>query len=397
MRGNRVKTAAMVTNTHSANLLWLKRLVILIFGLAILQNLLPPNGFSGTVLIFDYEFGLMRRGLIGELGNFYWGDTASAAEVLAVSAIMSLFGLVCLLALMGMRLFSGQTTLWLALLLVTSFAFKAIVGFTGYMDMILIGLTALAAMTPAQRLIGIVARTLAVIVGMFCHEIMLAYFTVFLCVDLWIGRGHRITLREVSLASVPMIGALAVFVVLQVFGHVSASDVPQIVDYVNQKAAFTADTEATDVIGRSVRDNLALMAQKRGEMGYRSWLIFDGIPLAIMMLWMIWLNLRFMAARFNGLAQFMVVAAILAPQSLNLIAFDVVRFGAISVLVGFLTLMTLIRADDEAEQRLKEILTLPVFVVVLVLNQQFMVTQINTGLAHLYELPWVLLEQLTWF
>jgi len=38
-----------------------------------------------------------------------------------------------------------------------------------------------------------------------------------------------------------------------------------------------------------------------------------------------------------------------------------------------------------------------VFIVVMMLNQQFMVTQINTGLAHLYELPWVLLEQSKWF
>jgi hypothetical protein len=31
------------------------------------------------------------------------------------------------------------------------------------------------------------------------------------------------------------------------------------------------------------------------------------------------------------------------------------------------------------------------------LNQPFMGTQINTGWAHLYELPWVLLEQVKWF
>ncbi len=112
---------------------------------------------------------------------------------------------------------------------------------------------------------------------------------------------------------------------------------------------------------------------------------------------MMWLNLRLMSGRFSGLAQFLVLCAIMAPQSLNFIAFDVVRFGAISVLVGFLMIMTLIKADDDAEVRLKHILTLPTFIVVLVLNQQFTVTQINVGWAHLYELPWVLLEQAKWF
>ncbi len=387
----------MIANVQSANTLWLKRLVLLIFALAVLQNMLPPNGFSGTVLIFDYEFGLMRRGLIGELGNFYWGAQASPNEVLTVSAGISLFGLVCLLILTIKRLFQTQTALWLALLLFSSFAFKAIVGFTGYMDLILIGLTCLAVLTDPKKLVGILARALAVFVGMFCHEIMLAYFAVFLCVDLWLRRGSTVSMAEVFLASVPMLAGIAAFSVLSMFGHVSPEDAPIIIDYVTQKADFTADGEATNVIGRSIRDNFALMADKRTEMGYRSWIILDGIPLALMMLWMMWLNLKVMSARFNGLAQFMVLAAILAPQSLNLIAFDVVRFGAISVLVGFLTLMTIIRTDDDAELRLKHILTLPVFLVVLVLNQQFMVTQINTGWAHLYELPWVLLEQVKWF
>lgn len=228
-------------------------------------------------------------------------------------------------------------------------------------------------------MIGVLARALAVFVGMFCHEIMLACFAVFLCVDLWIRRGSRLALNKIVLASVPLLAGICAFAVLSVFGHVTPENVPLIVEYVSQKADFTADGEATNVIGRSVGDNLELMAEKRLDMEYRSWVILDGIPLAVMMLWVMWLNLRVMAARFNGLAQLMVLAAILAPQSLNVIAFDVVRFGAISVLVGFLTMMTLIRADEDAEVRLKHILMLPVFLVVLFLNQQFMVTQINTG------------------
>lgn len=387
----------MMTHAHSAQTLWLKRLVIFVFALALLQNLLPPNGFSGTVLIFDYEFGLMRRGLIGELANFYWGEEASANEVLAVSAALSLVGLLCLLVLAIRRLFNSEVALWLALLLFTSFAFKAIVGFTGYMDMALMALTCLSVLTDPRGIFGIVARMFAAFVGMFCHEIMLAYFTIFLCVDLWLRRGYQLRLREIVIAFLPFMAACSAFAILSVFGHVGAEDVPKIVDYVNQKAGFSADVEATNVIGRSIGDNLDLMAEKRSEMGYRSWVVMDGIPLAVMMLWVMWLNLRLMSGRFNGLVQLGVMGAILAPQSLNLIAFDVVRFGAISVLVGFLTVMTMLHVDDEADLRLKRILTLPVFIVVLVLNQQFMVTQINTGLAHLYELPWVLLEQIKWF
>ncbi len=99
----------------------------------------------------------------------------------------------------------------LALLLVSSFAFKAIVGFTSYMDMILIGFVCLAALSDPNQIFGILIRALAIFVGMFCHEIMLAYFAVFLCVDLWMRRGYHITVAEISLASTPLLAGIITF------------------------------------------------------------------------------------------------------------------------------------------------------------------------------------------
>ncbi|MEJ6710425.1 MAG: hypothetical protein QNK92_16820 [Amylibacter sp.] len=145
--------------------------------------------------------------------------------------------------------------------MVSSFAFKAIVGFTSYMDMILIGFVFLAAVSDPNRIFGILIRALAIFVGMFCHEIMLAYFAVFLCVDLWMRRGYHITVAEISLASTPLLAGIITFVVHSIFGINAAENAPVIVEYINQKSAFTADSEATDVIGRSICDNFALMGE----------------------------------------------------------------------------------------------------------------------------------------
>ena len=69
---------------------WLIRLIWAVVFHAILRNLFPPNSFTATVLIFDYEHGLVRRGFWGEVLNLYWGDTVSKGEVFAASAALTL-------------------------------------------------------------------------------------------------------------------------------------------------------------------------------------------------------------------------------------------------------------------------------------------------------------------
>ncbi|MEM6620417.1 MAG: hypothetical protein AAF631_14115, partial [Pseudomonadota bacterium] len=158
-----VGAAALIATPEA--LRWMQRLVLLVFALALVRDLLPPNGFSGTVLLFDYEFGLVRRGLLGELANLYWGKTVTPGEVFAVSAAMSLLGLSALLVWLGRSLLASRETVLLALIFVTSFGFAAVVGTTGYMDMVLIALTLGAAATDPNRASGLVARVVVTVVG----------------------------------------------------------------------------------------------------------------------------------------------------------------------------------------------------------------------------------------
>ena len=387
----------------------LRRIVCLAFGLTLLQYLLPPNGFSVTVLLFDYDFGLIRRGLVGAVANFYWGDTVSRAEALTVSAIMSLFGLVSLLAYCLIRAARQAEALIWVLLLVTSFAFAAMVGATGYMDMVLIGLVSLALLSDGARITGVVLRGGAAVLGVLSHEVMLAYFCVFLAVDIWLARAGAGVLTRLSLALVPLLAGLLAFGLVATKGQIAPDDLPAFKSYIAQKAEFSVtvtagddlntthdiDPEAVAIVDRSITDNLSVMADKRAEAGYKAWVIFDGLPLAAMMIWLMLINLRLRVGA-HWFDQLLILGAILAPQSLNIIAFDVVRFGAVSCLVGFLLVLSQLRASPNSRDLLRDQLSWPVVLGVLVINQYFAVTQLSIGSAHRQSVPWVLLEQLNW-
>lgn len=376
---------------------WLRRLTVVVFAIAIMQNLLPPNSFSGTVLLFDYEFGFLRRGLIGELANYYFGSNASVAEVLTFSALMSLFGLLCLLLLAVRSLFDNVQGLFIALLLFTSFAFNAIVGTTGYMDMILIGGVALVMLTDPIGFIGVFLRMAVVATGIFIHEAMLPYFAVFFSLEIWLRcRDQRVFKRWFKTA-LPFLAALAAFGVVTAYGTLPTDQIPAYIEYIQTKAGFTTDPEATVVLERSLADNMAFMQEKRAEMGYRGWVVLDGIPLLLMTIWLIWLNLKILPQDSGIITKILLIGAIFAPTSLNVIAFDVVRFGSMSVLVGFLVLISQLRHSPGIQTRLSDVMGWPLFVVILVLNQSIVVTQINTGDAQKYGFPWALVQQLGWF
>lgn len=392
----------MNTPETDANILWLRRLIVVAFGLMLLRFLLPPNGFAATVLLFDYEVGLIRRGVMGSLGNLFWGETVSRAEVFALAAGISLFGLMSLLILIRRMFWSSQASLLLALIFVTSFAFGAIVGSTGYMDLVLVGLAALTLLSDPTRRWGLALRILVAGAGVFIHEIMLPTFAVLLSVELWLARQGRDRIWSFG----PVAAASAGLLVLAIWGQPNAAEVNWFADHIAAKAEFSVtsadaadapvDPAAMAVVGRSLGENLGLMESTRAKPAYRAWLIFDGAPPLALSFWFLWLNLKISAGQ-PPLDRLAILAAILAPLSLNIIAFDVVRFGALSCLVGFLLLGIQTRSEGKARTRLSGVLSWQMALCVVVLGQFFIVSQLSIGSAHTSALPWVFLMQLKWF
>ncbi len=366
------------------------------FILAVIQNVLPPNAFSSTVLLFDFEFGLLRRGLMGEIFNLYWGETVSKSEIFVASVSMTLFGAFSVYLVARKWLFQTNHTLYLVILLFVSFAFAGILGSTGYLDMFLIGLVGLVVLTDPRTIFGLAARCLVCFAGLFVHEAMLPYFVVFLAFDVWIARKSQQETGPYLASSLVLVSGFIAFAVLVIYGEMPADQMQNFRDFIQQKSEFNADSDALDVMGKVLKDNLAVMGEKRQHTGYRAWVVFDGVPLFLMTLWMIWFNLKIAAKGIDTVTRIFLIGAIVAPLSLNIIAFDVVRFGCTSVLVGFLIMVSQIRANPDTVDRIASALSLPMLLGLVVLNLNTKVYQLNVGEAEVYAFPWVILQQLQW-
>ncbi|MCA8868121.1 MAG: hypothetical protein KDA67_05685 [Rhodobacteraceae bacterium] len=367
--------------------------------LALVNHLLPPKPFAMTQLLFDYQFGPVRRGMVGEILNLFTGDEVSRGEVYLAAAVITLagaFGFYLLLKrLMPLELVGG----WLLLILsLNSFAFASFVGNTGYLDGLLLALVALALASDGARVFGLMLRLVIAGLGVMVHENMLPYFTILIGFDLWLTgqRAGWSGARAFLAALAPAFVALAVLVVLTGAAAVQSGDAAAFAGYLEGKAAFWLDPTSTDVAGRSIGSNFALMAELRGTTKYRAWLLFDGLPLALMSLWLYWLAMRLMPKDEPWFTRLLLAGVLLAPISLNVIAFDVVRFGVASVLSGFLAIGLLIRHRPWARERLQAVLTWPHFLVVLVLNVNIFTIQINIGAFHVSQFPWILVTQLRW-
>lgn len=362
--------------------------------LVVVNHVLPPKAFSATQLLFDYEFGLIRRGLAGEVLGWIVGQQVSLGEIYLASVVVTLVGVFAFYLFLQREVgdsLSGQLLLILGL---NSFAFASFAGNTGYLDALLLALVLASLTTDATSLPGLAARVLVCLVGVLLHENMLPYFALLLGFDLFLARGGG---RKATIPALAPVAAGGVLVAcLAVFAELPPDSAAVLAAHVADRADFAFDPNATAVAGRSIGDNFDLMQEMRRTTKYWTWMLFDGVPLAVMAVWLGWLGRRMLGEAATPLALAALAAVLLAPLSLNLIAFDVVRFGVSSVLSGFIALALIARYVDGASERLQETLSWPHFLIVLVLNANMFTIEVNIGAGHMAQFPWVLVTQLQW-
>lgn len=378
-------------NTTTLRLLRMAAVISLL--LLLVNHLLPPKAFAAAQLLFDYQFGLIRRGLVGSLLSPLFGDTVSVREILAAASAISLAG--TLAVWWFLRPKHDSIAAWLLLILaLNSFGFASFTGNSGYLDAVLAALTVLALSVNASRLPGLLLRLVLVVLAMLVHENMLPYFTMLLAFDLWLVRGRGS--KTLLVAASPVLMAALALVAMATLSPISAADTLAFAEHLQGRVEYVLGPNPTTVLGRSISDNFALMAEMRGTTKYWTWVMFDGVPLAAMSLWLIWLAMQVTGRDGELLTRVFIAGVILAPLSLNIIAYDVERFGAASVLVGFMVIVLLVRHLPEAGARLEAALTWPHFLVVLVLNANIFTIGVNVGDGHVSQFPWVLLTQLKW-
>jgi len=306
-----------------------------------------------------------------------------------------LTGAVAFYIYMGRTLPNQVAPLLLLILALNSFAFSSFVGNTGYLDALLLALTVLALSSDAKTNRGLALRLGLSVLGVLIHENMLPYFTILIGFDIWLARRGAKGALAVSLT--PSLAAALMVLILAVLTPMTAQQATAFAAHLQSKAGFALDPTSTVVAGRSIGQNFALMADLHKTTKYWGWVLFDGVPLAMMALWLLWLARRVLGPQTRPLTQLYLAGAIFAPLSLNLIAFDVVRFGTASVLSGFIAIALVMRHVPGAPRRLHDTLTWPLFLLLLVINANMFTIEVNIGAGQTSQFPWVLLTQLKWF
>jgi len=365
------------------------------FLLALVNHVLPPKAFAATQLLFDYSEGLTRRGLVGAALTLLPGDKVSVGEIYAVAALVSLAGAGAFYLFLKRTMPEQRAPLLLIILALNSFAYSSFIGNTGYLDGVLMVLTLLALSSNGARGMGLALRLGLTVLGVMVHENMLPYFTLLIGFDLFLAR--RAQKGALAISLLPATFGLLTLATLLFIGRMSPDQAGAFAAHVQARAGFGVDPSATKVAGRGIAQNFALMADLRGTTKYWAWVLFDGVPLALMSGWLFWLARRLLGASTRDLAVFYLGLVLLAPLSLNIIAFDVVRFGAASVLGGFIAIALILRHIPEAASRLTDTLSWPHFLLLLVLNANIFTIEVNIGAGHTSQFPWVLLTQLKWF
>ena len=374
--------------------LWPRVLLLAAFFAVFLNIFADPYPFAMTQMLFDYSEGWSRRGLVGEFLTFFTGDSVSLREAMVSSVVITSLGAIALVVYLWPRLRGDLFGTLILLVFLCSFAFASFLGSPGYLDGVILALVVLALCALERGPWGFAVAAVALTLSVMTHENALPYYSAMLGLAAVIIYGQT---ARAWFAGIVLVGVgLTVTVLLFTIGQLDSEAALRLAQSIQDKAEFPTDPEALDVAGRGLTENLTYIENIRSRSAYPIWLAYDGGLFAIMAGVMIWLNLAVMAGSPLMLRLWM-VAAILAPKTLNLIAFDVTRFGTASVFAGFMILAVNLRYLPEARTKFGNTLTVPLVVLLLLFNLQASNMQMNPGDRHFYKFPYGFKQNIEWW
>ncbi len=376
---------------HDATMKWMGYAIVASVLLAILNHQLAPSYYSLTHLFFSYDEGFVRRGLVGEVLTWVWPEHPSQRVVFTTAFLITFSGMVSFLVLMLRFLPRSPAGNWVLLIALNSYGLSSYLGASGYLDGILLTLTALAILAP-RGWVGVAVKSVLIAIGALVHEIMVPYFAVLIALDLWLsGRG-----AERWRAVVPLGFGIAFAAMLFAIGEPSAEALESLYAQIADRAPFEPYPDALAVLGQSIDSNSAAYDHFRETSPvYYFMVYFDGSLGLAMAAWLFWLCLATWGPS-DIWTKLAIWGAIFAAFSMNLVAVDVVRFSSMAILCGFMAVAMVCRHGDGTAERLSARLTWPVALLVLVLNANLFTMGLGQDAGHEAQMPWVILHQLNW-
>lgn len=385
------RTETVTVGDGQRRVLWAA--VVVSFLLTIWNHLLPPFDYALTHFFFDYSEGFLRRGLTGAVLERIWPAEVTVSTMYLTAFCITFPGALAVAIYLARWLRGSVAALLLLIIALNSYAFTSFVGFVGYLD----GLLAICAMAalavPATGGPGMVLRIALLGLGALIHESMIPYFACLVAFDVWMA--HEGTRRWMALW--PLAASAVLAVALLRWGALPPEGVAAMAERMAERMPIPPHADAIAILGQSLSGHEEGLETFRQTQFYQLSTLCDGATLAAMSLWLLWLAFRVMGGNVDGWTKLGATAAVLGPLSINLIAYDIARFGAVSVISGFCVIAILLRRQEGAGERLTQNLGLGHALLVLVLNVNLFTMMVAQGTGHTGQAPWVTFKQLAWF
>jgi hypothetical protein len=316
----------------------LRRNAVLIAALVLLANsvlrgLRLPGYWAATHLLFNYQFGFSKRGLMGSLIAYLHSPFFYSYRFCVLESAVFLAANLVLLAMLIKRLVCAGAHS--AVLVYASSAAIVFLAHTiGYFEQITLLVTLLA-----LRIAGFYAR--AVFVGVFfsltllIHETGFLLFFPVLCfsfvIDLLEHPEHR---KALTLAGL-VLGVTAETLFLGQ-AHLSHPAVVAMQQSLQTQADFPLRDDGFVLLERSLADNLRLMSKYWTNPLWLAIQVISSVAILPTTLYLLSRTWRLLEGK--RLAQWAAVIASLAPMSLHALGMDLHRWNTLATTTSFLVL-----------------------------------------------------------
>lgn len=328
-------------NSNSDIRLWYVVAYAILF-LSVLRGIRFPNIWSYTHFLFNYDFGFIKRGLIGEIiGQFNNAYLMSYDFFLIFS--MTVFSInVVLTSLLLKDLIDSREPVFIgcSLLFSSSLAVVFLSHSVGYFDHIGL-LIALITLKTSGFYKKIVFLSVSMPFVLLTHEAVLIIFFPVIFMSLLFGieaEGRVRKMKKVLILGLFSASSLAI--VFFVANHtLEESEARQMYESLQANIRHPLRQDAFDVLHRNSKDNLDIMKNARsGKKNLKKLALSFIITAPVFIVFVCFSTLILKKSKVEFHLTALSVLASLSPLAMHLFGWDIYRWNTLTVTTGFLML-----------------------------------------------------------
>ena len=343
--------------------------VFTIFFLSILRGIRFPNIWSYSHFLFNYEFGLVKRGLIGEIIKHFDSPWLSSYNFFVIVSALIFIANIMLLSLLIRDLLNSRNSVLIggSVIFVSSLAVVFLSHSIGYFDHIglLITLVTIRINGFGRKILFLLP---SLTLGLLIHEaITIIFFPVIFMSLLFDVQAEN---RKNQFMWLVLLSILVISFTWWVSNlTIEKPKTQEMYNNLQTKTGYALRKDAFNVLHRSGKDNFIIMKKKWFQ--EERWLSLIKSFLGIFPVLLTIMYLMVYMLRESNTKVYLLILAVLAslsPQLLHMFGWDRYRWNTLTITTSFLMLYVVYRSRNHLLLTKLPNNIYPIFILVIFLN-----------------------------